>query len=92
MRELLMKGREYETLDEIYEFLRQQLEFPENGQGNRNVLYDCLTKIGEDTRIIIDWEQVSDETILDEMEQIAEVMQEAQEENGYLEILMRNES
>ena len=40
---------------------------------------------------MIDWEQVEEDELLDGLERIAEVMQDAQEENEYLEIAIAQE-
>ena len=85
MRELWIKGEEFDSLEEVHDFLRQQLDFPEYYGENLSALYDCLTDLGEDTRLVIDWEQVEDEVLLDGLERMAEVRQDAQEENDYLE-------
>ena len=86
MRELWVRGKEFDSLVEVHDFLKSQLDFPEHYGKNLSALYDCLTDIGEDTRIVIDWEQVEEDELLDGLERIAEVMQDAQEENEYLEI------
>ena len=91
MRELWIKGKEFDSLEEVHDFLRQQLDFPESYGENLSALYDCLTDLGEDTRLVIDWEQVEDEVLLDGLERMAEVMQDAQEENDYLEVRISGE-
>lgn len=91
MRELWVKGKEFDSLGEVHDFLKSQLDFPEHYSKNLSALYDCLTDIGEDTRIVIDWEQVEEDELLDGLERIAEVMQDAQEENEYLEIAIAQE-
>lgn len=86
MQEVYLNGRDYESPEELHEFLAKELEFPEYYGGNLSALYDMLTELGDDTRIVVDLSGVEDDAMLDMLERIAEVMTDAADENAYLEV------
>lgn len=46
-----------------------------------------LTELSDDTKITIDMSQVADDDLLDAMEHMVEVMEEAAGESDYLEVV-----
>lgn len=73
-------------MEEIHEYLAEELEFPAYYGKNLSALYDVLTDLSEDVRIIMDLSGTADEELLEEAEKMVEVMEDASEENEYLEI------
>lgn len=85
MQEIYIMGNEFEHEEELHEFLKEELDFPEYYGGNLSALYDVLTDISDDTRIVINLTGVEDENMLDFLERMAEVLSDAADENDYLE-------
>lgn len=86
MQEVYLNGREFDDPKEVHEFLAGELEFPEYYGGNLSALYDMLTSLCDDTRIIVDLSGVEEEAVLDVLERMTEVMTDAADENAYLEV------
>ena len=86
MQEVTIKVSEFDTVEEIHEYLAEELEFPAYYGENLSALYDVLTDLSEDVRIIMDLSSTADEELLEEAEKMVEVMEDASEENEYLEI------
>lgn len=86
MQEVYVRVCEFDHIDEIHEYLAQELEFPAYYGGNLSALYDMLTDICDSTRIEMNLSGVRDEELLEEAERMAEVMEDASDENEYLEV------
>ena len=84
MQEVYVNGNEFENAGEILEYLREELGLE---AGSVNDLYDELTELSDDTKITMDMSQVADDDLLDAMERIAEVMEDAAGECDYLEVV-----
>ena len=84
MQEVYVNGNEFENAGEILEYLREELGLE---AGSVNDLYDELTELSEDTKITMDMSQVADDDLLDAMERMAEVMEDAAGECDYLEVV-----
>ena len=84
MQEVYVNGNEFENAGEILEYLREELGLE---AGSVNDLYDELTELSDDTKITMDMSQVADDDLLDEMERMAEVMEDAAGECDYLEVV-----
>lgn len=87
MQRVYVKVCEFDTIEEIHEYLAEKLEFPEYYGGNLSALYDVLTDLSEDVVIEMDLDGVMDEELLEGAERMVEVMQEAAEENECLEVV-----
>ena len=85
MQNVILRGSEFESRKEIHDYLKENLGFPEYYGGNLSALYDVLTDICEDTRIVLELEDVEDEQMMDYLEKVAEVMSDAAQANMYLE-------
>ena len=83
MQEVYVNGNEFENAGEILEYLREELGLE---AGSVNDLYDELTELSDDTKITMDMSQVADDDLLDAMERMAEVMEDAAGECDYLEV------
>lgn len=84
MQEVYVNGNEFENAGEILEYLREELGLE---AGSLNDLYDELTELSDDTKITMDMSQVADDDLLDAMERMAEVMEDAAGECDYLEVV-----
>ncbi|RHO88649.1 hypothetical protein DW049_05080 [Ruminococcus sp. AF41-9] len=84
MQEVYVNGNEFENAGEILEYLREELGLE---AGSVNDLYDELTELSDDTKITMDMSQVADDDLLDAMERMAEVMEDAAGECDYLEVV-----
>lgn len=85
MQEVYVKVREFDTIEEIHEHLMKELDFPSYYGKNLSALYDVLTDISDDTKIILDLADITDEELLDAAERMMEVITDASDENEYLE-------
>ena len=83
MQEVYVNGNEFENAGEILEYLREELGLE---AGSVNDLYDELTELSDDTKITMDMSQVADDDLLDAMERMAEVREDAAGECDYLEV------
>lgn len=86
MQTVYLTGRDYESMEEVHDFLAKELDFPQYYGRNLSALYDVLTDIGDDTRIVVDLTDVEDDSMMDSLERMAEVMADASVDNEYLEI------
>lgn len=86
MQEVEVKVSEFDSIEEIHEYLAEELGFPAYYGKNLSALYDVLTDLSEDVRITVDLSDGTDEELLEEAEKMVEVMEDASEENEYLEI------
>ena len=84
MQEVYVNGNEFENAGVILEYLREELGLE---AGSVNDLYDELTELSDDTKITMDMSQVADDDLLDAMERMAEVMEDAAGECDYLEVV-----
>lgn len=84
MQEVYVNGNEFENAGEILEYLREELGLE---AGSVNDLYDELTELSDDMKITMDMSQVADDDLLDAMERMAEVMEDAAGECDYLEVV-----
>ena len=84
MQEVYVNGNEFENAGEILEYLREELGLE---AGSDNDLYDELTELSDDMKITMDMSQVADDDLLDAMERMAEVMEDAAGECDYLEVV-----
>ena len=84
MQEVYVNGNEFENAGEILEYLREELGLE---AGSVNDLYDELTELSDDTKITMDMSRVADDDLLDVMERMAEVMEDAAGECDYLEVV-----
>lgn len=85
MQEVILNGYEFETRKEIHDYLKEKLNFPGYYRANLSALYDVLTDICEDTKIVLDICDMENEELLEYLEKVAEVMTDAAEANMYLE-------
>lgn len=86
MQEVDIKVSEFETMEEIHEYLAQELDFPSYYGKNLSALYDVLTDLSEDTRISLNLENPASESLLEEAQRMAEVLCDAAMENETLEV------
>lgn len=86
MQEVYINGSEFDTPEEVHEFLAEELDFPDYYGKNLSALYDVLTELSEDTRIVLNLSDVNEENMIEMLERMAEVLTDAADNNDYLEI------
>ncbi len=86
MQEVLIRGIDFESTDEIHEYIAEELMFPSYYGRNLDALYDMLTDLCTETRIIVDLSDTENEEIRDYLLRMTEVMEDAARENSFLEI------
>lgn len=87
MQEVRVNGGEFDTLKEVHEYLARELDFPGYYGKNLSALYDVLTDICDDVRIVMDLTETEDDKVLEGLEKMVEVMNDAADSNDYLEIV-----
>ncbi|MGI6070789.1 MAG: barstar family protein [Blautia sp.] len=90
MQEICIEGSSFSTIEEIHEFLQNEMDFPEYYGGNLSALYDMLTDLCEETKVSIDLKG-STLNIREYLERMGQVLSDAQEENPYLCVQIVNE-
>lgn len=85
MQEITIYGKDVSSMEEIHEYFQQELDFPEYYGGNLSALYDMLTDLSEDTRITLNLREAPSD-LMEDLEKLAEVLMDAQDENSYLEV------
>ncbi len=83
MQEVYVNGEEFDSVEDVWDYLKDELGLEAEDVGG---LYDALTELSDDTKITMDMSQVTDDSLLDAMEHMAEVMEEAAGESDYLEV------
>lgn len=86
MQEVYVKVSEFDTVEEIHEYLAERLGFPAYYGKNLSALYDVLTDISDDTKIIMDMTDIMNGELLEGARRMSEVMNDASSENEYLEV------
>ena len=74
MQEVYVNGSEFDSAQEILEYLRDEIGL------------DALTAVSDDTKITMDMSGVTDDELLDAMERMSEIMGDAADDSDYLEI------
>lgn len=86
MQEVYVNGSDFDNLEEVHEYLAEELDFPGYYGKNLSALYDVLTDISEEIKITMDLSDIRDGSFLREMERMTEVMEDAAGDNEYLDI------
>ena len=86
MQEVLIRGIDFESTEEIHDYIAEELSFPSYYGKNLDALYDVLTDLSQETRIRIDLTDTENEEIRDYLLRMEEVMEDAAAENGWLTI------
>lgn len=89
MREVYVKGAEFESAGEVHGFLARELGFPAYYGGNLDALFDVLTDISRPVRIILEMTGVKEERMREFFRRMAQVMEDAAGENPCLEVERR---
>ena len=86
MKTIKLDIKNIETMRALHIYLQYKLDFPAYYGRNLDALYDCLTDIGEDTRIIFIPGDACGECAAN-MQKLLHVFKDAQEENPHLTIV-----
>lgn len=85
MQEVVIRGSEFESKKDFHDYMKKEMNFPDYYGSNLSALYDVLTDLCDDTRIVLELCETEDEEMLEFLEKVAEVITDAAEENTYLE-------
>lgn len=91
MREVYLKGSEFQSVKEIHEFLAEKLELPPYYGGNLDALYDVLTELCQDTRILLNLAGVEDEGMAAYFRRLGRVLEDAADVSAYLQVELKKE-
>ena len=72
--------------EQAHDYLQAHLPLPSYYGRNLDALYDMLTDLCTETRIIVDLSDTENEEIRDYLLRMTEVMEDAARENSFLEI------
>lgn len=87
MKKQLLDLKPMTTPEQIHEYLKFELDFPDHYGANLDALYDCLTDISEDTCIGLFYQTETDTKIGIYQKRIVKVFQDAEEENEYIKVI-----
>ncbi|MGN8630491.1 barstar family protein [Blautia sp. HCP3S3_G3] len=89
MQEITVNGKDFDTPEEVYEFLAEKLELPGESDGNLSALYDVLLNLSDDIRLILNLTEVEDDAMMEILERIAEILTDAADTSEYLEVSIK---
>ena len=88
MKELSIVSSEFCTPEDLQEYIRTKLDFPDYYGGNLSALYDCLTESTEELFLEFDLDSFDNEEIKSYIKKVLKVCEDAVEENELLELLV----
>ncbi|MCI6004095.1 MAG: barstar family protein [Blautia sp.] len=86
MQEVIINGSDFDTTEEVFEFLAEELDWPYGYKRSLSALYDVLTELSDDTRIVLNLSGVEDDKMIEMLERMAEVLTDAADAGEYLEV------
>ena len=89
MQEITVNGKDFDTPEEVYEFLAEKLELTGESDGNLSALYDVLLNLSDDIRLILNLTEVEDDAMMEILERIAEILTDAADTSEYLEVSIK---
>lgn len=89
MQEITVNGKDFDTPEEVYEFLAEKLELPGESDGTLSALYDVLLNLSDDIRLILNLTEVEDDAMMEILERIAEILTDAADTSEYLEVSIK---
>ncbi len=81
MKSVSINSADYVSMEEVHEELADALDFPKYYGKNLDALYDVLTDADETTIIGLDLNTVQSGTMLQALQRLVEVVQEASDVN-----------
>ena len=85
MKELSIVSSEFYTPEELQEYIKIGLDFPDYYGGNLSALYDCLTERADQITLEVDMDGFFDDTMKQYFKKVWKVCEDAAEENELLE-------
>lgn len=88
MKELSIVSSEFYTPEDLQEYIRTELDFPDYYGENLSAFYDCLTESTEALLLEFDLDSFDNEEIKNYIKKVLKVCEDAVEENELLELLI----
>ena len=86
MQEVIINGSDFDTTEEVFEFLAEELDWPYGYKRSLSALYDVLTELSDDTRIVLNLSGVDADPMIDLLHLMAAVLTDAADAGEYLEV------
>ena len=86
MKIVTIRGIDFSDKNELHDFLASQLEFPEYYGRNLDALYDVLTDLSEETKIIIDMSEPGDDEMAAYLGRVTKVITDAAAANESVKV------
>ena len=91
MREVTIRGIDFGSMEEIHDFLQDELDFPAYYGKNLDALYDVMTELNEEISITLDLSGMEEDELRDRMLRMAEVLEDAAVSNTGLEVTIEED-
>ena len=89
MRTIILNTDKISGRDELHDLFQEALSLPEWYGRNLDALFDVLTDIGEDTKVIVELGGLEQQSLGAYMRQLLRVLRDAAEENEQLIVEVR---
>lgn len=90
MKQVILNCAQITQRRQLHELLAEKLEFPEWYGHNLDALHDCLTELGEDTKLILSGWKALQENLGDYAVRFVFVLHQASEENPNFRVELEN--
>ena len=86
MKEIILDGRELQSMEEIHKLFKEELALPEYYGFNLDALYDVLTEHMEDVKIVIRNRLRFVLSLGKRYSRLMRMLEDAAEENGHIKL------
>ena len=86
MKKIEVHVENFDTPEEVHEYLQDIFSFPTYYGANLDALYDCLTEIDEKTKIIISSAITEEENLGEYGDRLLEVFESAAQDNDNIRL------
>ena len=86
MQIVTIRGIDFDSIQEVHEYLAEELEFPSHYGKNLDALYDVLTELPDEVHFIVDFSDMEDDGMIDRLQRMTEVIQDAAEYSDTLSV------
>lgn len=89
MKRIVLNGRRMKDIAGTHCYLQRKCKFPDYYGKNLDALHDCLTEIGQDTRIILLNSEAAKQNLGEYADGLFSVLEDSFAENRHLTISIR---